>query len=252
MASPGSLMMNDSNFSLTPGLKENGRHAPIAMKYLDNGLLRRAAEALDLDDDAHLESLVLKLGSGWDSAVNAISSLKENPDRASGELSASATTIENLIFGRDMAGTDDVDGKTMFQAVKNMSVFVVDRTGPIKSDRHRHRNDWVVVAMFVEGIHALQHDRKCVFRDALLSESLSKVEPYPSYQQGYGETMAKFRLREIKNELEEERTTSKRRHWDLEDENSRFKQKNKDLQETIKELKDAKTTSKKFSTSFRM
>jgi hypothetical protein len=240
MASPGSLNRNDSEYSLTPGLKENSRYAHIAMKYLDNGLLRQAVDALGLDNDAHLESLFLELRSSWDSAAREINSLEMNLNQVSGELSDSATTIEDFIFGRDVAGTDDVDvdGRMMFQAVKKMAIFVVDRTGLIKSERQRHLNEGIVTRMSIEAIHALQHDRKCMFRDALLSESLRKVELYPSSQQGYGETVAKFRLREIKNELVEERATSSKRIWYTENDNYEFKQKNKDLQETIKALKD--------------
>jgi hypothetical protein len=237
MPSSGGLDMSDSEYTHTPGLKE-GRYARVTKMYLDTGLPRKAVDALDLENDGQLESVVLQLRDRWGSVVSEINRLRKESNEESGELSANAETAEIFIFGRDVAGTAYIDGDTMFQAIKNMAVFVVDRAKKLQNEKQRLEHQWIVIAMFVEAIHALQYDWECGFRGALLAESLRKVKAYKSSQQGYGETVDQFRVRMVKNELATERACGQKRYQKLEDGNYWFKQKNKNLEDLIREMKD--------------
>jgi hypothetical protein len=232
MTSPGDLKMSYSDFSFTPALNL-GKVARIAKKYLDNGMLRGAVDSLGLDNDKYLEMLVLELQSGWGSVVEEITRLKKNPNEATGELSDNAVTLEDFMFGSDVVEPDDIDGRLMFQAVKNMSVLVVRYGNELTYEGQRDHHEWVVVTMFIEAIHALQHDRECAFRAALLDETIEKVKGYESSQQGYGETMDKFRLRTALNKLAHEEAM----HKNLLDENDWLKQKNKNLEKKIRKMK---------------
>jgi methyl-accepting chemotaxis protein len=159
-----------------------------------------------------------------------------------GQLTATAENDLVFIFGRGAIQTDGPesppdDGRTILQAIKNWSVLVVLRAGVLTHDRLRAYHERTVVAMLVEAIHALQHDRDCIFRDTLLGEALEKVEECESFQQGLGESKDKFRLRTVQKELAHEKAMRIEGHKNLVDENYWFKQKNMNLEENNRKMK---------------
>lgn len=234
--------MSHSDFCLT-GLS-SGRFAEVARKYLNCDYLSQSniPSVLGLDSDDQLESLVLELHPDWGSAVLEINRLPKTPNQVTGQLTATAENDLVFIFGRGVVQTDGPesppdDGRTILQAIKNWSVLVVLRAGVLTHERLRAYHERTVVAMLVEAIHALQHDRDCIFRDTLLGEALEKVEECESFQQGLGESKDKFRLRTVQNELAHEKAMRIEGHKNLVDENYWFKQKNMNLEENNRKMK---------------
>ena len=197
--------MENIKFLHATGLNRNG--LPLAELYLESGILHKAVAALGLGKADRLEVLVVELQGAWGSACADIKRAEGNQNEGSGEVNGVADTPETFMYGKEVADTDSLDGKTMIGAVKNMSIFVVDCAEneflEETNDDQRKSHENLIIAMFVEAIWALQHDRKSCFRKTLLSESLKKVDAYVRHLQQDGESMIEFKLRVAKANLAE-------------------------------------------------
>lgn len=79
----------------------------------------------------------------------------------------------------------------------NMVVFVVDcleKHSPEKvpDEKAKRTHKLIVVAMFVEAIYALQHNKPSAFVAAIFGDSLAKVAAYTNITQRFGEGAAAF------------------------------------------------------------
>jgi hypothetical protein len=176
------------------GLNNNSSSQEIVKIYLGYGLLQEEFDALGLDNAQRLESLVFEWQRAWGSAVRCTYAVQTKTNEATGEHSNDAETYKISIYGKNVTDTSIIDGKTMARAVKNMSVLVVSvmeewQPGTIKDEEEKRQHEYVLVAMVVEAIWALQEDIPSRFRDALLSKSLRKVYVYSEVGQFGGESM---------------------------------------------------------------
>ena len=193
------------SFARSSGLNSNsGKH--IAKLYLDSGLLRTGVDALGLEKSDRFEALILELQGDWTLANRVINGARLAPNTNAGGPIITAGNLEILIYGRGVSDSDNISGKAMLQAIRHMSVLVVDWVSTVlpapfalagNGALHSH----VVVAMFVEAIGALQHDKQSIFRSALLSKSLKKVTVYTKVEQQHGETTMQFELRKAQDKL---------------------------------------------------
>jgi hypothetical protein len=178
----------------------------IAKLYLESGRLRSGVQILGLDEHiGRLKSLVGVLQCNWGAANKLINSDQGEPDEESGERS-SGSSPSDFVFGKGVP--DNISGSGMLRAVANMVVFVVDcleEDSPEKvpDDKAKRTHKLIVVAMFVEAIYALQHDKPSTFTTALFGDSLAKVAAYTSIKQNIGEREADFHLRTLEKRLEE-------------------------------------------------
>lgn len=206
MSAPGAPNTGDFNLVRSSGLNGD-RGMMVARIHLNNGQLRVAVDALDLQKADRLESLVSELQRPWSSANKRTNSVKTKTNHATGELSNNAATAEIFIYGRNVTDTDKINGKNMLRAVRNMAVRVVAETNRlfpgaiVNYNRERGSHESIVVASFIEAIWALQEDIPSGFRSALLNTSLTKVDVYSRVFQQRGENLDDFQLRKAQEEL---------------------------------------------------
>jgi len=202
---------DDFDMSGISFVKANGLNRtaiPFTKFYLRSGLVRKGVEALNLEKDNRLESLVLALQKAWGSAIATCNNAQDDPNEETEDLGAVDQDPETLLYGKGVTDSGNIGGITMVRAVKRMSGFVVDLAkdtfpGGIADGRQRKQHEYMVVAMFVEAIYGLQHDHTGGFREALLSKSLKKVAEYVGYQRQNGESKEQFQIRTLQGRFAE-------------------------------------------------
>jgi hypothetical protein len=194
------------------GFNENGGTA-IAELYLSTGLLRTGVDALGLEKGGRLEALVLELQRDWAGANGVINRVQTGPNANAGGPIFTARSLEILIYGRGVSDTDSIDGEAMVRAVHQMSVLVVDRARTVfpvrfvnvgNGAKHTH----FLVAMLVEAVEALQYENTSIFRNALLSNALKKVDAYTKLDKRPNESEMQFKLRTAQDQLSQSKAMS--------------------------------------------
>jgi hypothetical protein len=177
----------------------------IAALYLHTNRLHDGIRLLRLlEYGSRLESLVGVLQSNWGGANRVIKSTEGTPNQRTGELSSSIPA--KFMFGN--SAPDEISGNGMVRAVMNMVVFVVkglERDSPqeIPDEKAKNLHKHVVVAMFVEAIHALRHNQPSAFTDALFSRLMVKVVVYSEITRRHNESDDAFHLRTVEGNFKE-------------------------------------------------
>jgi hypothetical protein len=194
--------MKDFHFVRSTALNKDAGQV-IAALYLHTNRLRDGLRILGLlEYEVRLKSLVSVLQINWGGANHLIKSAEGKPNQRTGELSSSIPA--GFVLGK--SAPDEISGNDMVRAVMNVVVFVVrglERDSPqeIPDEKAKKLHKFVVLAMFVEAIHALQHNQPSDFTDALFSRLLVKVVVYPEITRRHNESDASFHLRTVEGNL---------------------------------------------------
>jgi len=146
------------------------------------------------------------LQCNWSGANSLINRNREQLSEATASGGHSLSSPADFVLGK--GNRDNISGDGMVRAVMNMAIFVVnllekDSPKDVPDEKAKTFHQKIVVAMFVEALHALQHNQPSGFTAALFRPSMVKVVVYSEIKQHINESDAAFHLRTVEGNLKE-------------------------------------------------